>query len=286
MRMERVGVVGGGLMGSGIAEVAARGGCDVAVLEVNDDAAKGARQRVEQSVNAGVRHDKLKPEEAEALLGRIRIETDRGILSDRELVVEAVPEVSAIKIETFAMLDEIVERDDAILASNTSSIPVTKMAMATSRPERVLGLHFFNPVPVMKLVELVRTLRTTPETVDQATEFCESVLGKTVIESQDRAGFVVNALLVPYLLSAIRMYARGYASAEDIDIGMQEGCNHPMGPLALCDLVGLDTVNLVAESLFEEFRERHYAPPPLLMRMVEAGHLGRKTGKGFYDYPS
>jgi 3-hydroxybutyryl-CoA dehydrogenase len=199
-------------------------------------------------------------------------------------VIEAVAEVEDLKVEVFGLLDKIVESDGAILASNTSSIPIMKLAMATARPESVVGIHFFNPVPVMSLVELVTSLLTSEDTADRARAFAVDVLGKRVIHSQDRAGFVVNALLIPYLLSAIRMLESGFATAEDIDVGMVEGCAHPMGPLALTDLIGLDTTMAVADSLYEEFKEPLYAAPPLLSRMVDAGLLGRKTKRGFYDY--
>ena len=205
-------------------------------------------------------------------------------MADRQLVVEAVVEDEAAKVDVFRILDEVVTEPEAILASNTSSIPIMKLGIATKRPEQVIGIHFFNPVPVLRLVELVTSLMTSPETVDTAGRFATDVLGKKVIRSQDRAGFVVNALLVPYLLSAIRMMESGFATAEDIDTGMVEGCNHPMGPLHLTDLIGLDTTLAVAQSLYEEFKEPLYAPPPMLSRMVEAGLLGRKSGRGFYDY--
>jgi 3-hydroxybutyryl-CoA dehydrogenase len=209
---------------------------------------------------------------------------DGDALADRELVIEAVVEDEAAKVGVFEMVDKIVLSGDAVLASNTSSIPIMKLAMATQRPESVVGLHFFNPVPVLKLVELVPSLLTSEATIDRSERFAIDVMGKQVIRSQDRAGFVVNALLIPYLLSAIRMLESGFATAEDIDAGMVEGCAHPMGPLHLTDLIGLDTTMAVAESLYEEFKEPLYAPPPLLSRMVDAGLLGRKTGRGFYDY--
>ena len=199
-------------------------------------------------------------------------------------MVEAVIENEAEKLEVFRGIDKAVEADDAILATNTSSIPVMKLAMATNRPASVLGLHFFNPVPVMHLVELIPSLLTAPETAARAEAFADNVLGKRVIRSKDRAGFIVNALLIPYLLSAIRMLESGFATAEDIDSGVVEGLRHPMGPLALTDLIGLDTTIAVSQSLYEEFKEPLYAPPPLLSRMVEAGLLGRKAGRGFYDY--
>jgi 3-hydroxybutyryl-CoA dehydrogenase len=280
----RVGVVGCGLMGSGIAEVAARAGCDVVVTEAADDAAKAGLGRIESSLTTAVERGKLDSAEREATLGRIDVTIDVGRLADRELVVEAVVEDEATKVAVFQQLDRVVEAPDAILASNTSSIPIMKLAMATGRPQAVIGIHFFNPVPVLKLVELVPSLLTSEVTSDGAERFATEVLGKRVIRSQDRAGFVVNALLIPYLLSSIRMLESGFATADDIDAGMVEGCAHPMGPLRLADLIGLDTTMAVAESLYEEFKEPLYAPPPLLSRMVDAGLLGRKTGRGFHDY--
>jgi 3-hydroxybutyryl-CoA dehydrogenase len=281
---ERVGVVGCGLMGSGIAEVCARAGLDVVVREVNEGALDHGRQRIEDSLRRAVRAGKATEEEREAALARLRFTTDFADLTDRQLVVEAVVENEAEKLEVFSSIDKAVEDERAVLASNTSSIPIMKLAMATHRPERVLGLHFFNPVPVMHLVELVPSLLTSEETSASAEAFADGVLGKRVIRSKDRAGFIVNALLIPYLLAAIRMLESGFASAEDIDTGVVEGLRHPLGPLALADLIGLDTTMAVAQSLYEEFKEPLFAPPPLLMRMVEAGLLGRKTGRGFYDY--
>lgn len=284
MPIERVGVVGCGLMGSGIAEVCARAGCDVIVREVEPAAAEAGHARIVKSLERAVTAGKLDDEGREATLSRLSFTTDIGELGDRELVVEAVIENESAKVEVFSMLDKVVESPDAILASNTSSIPIMKLAMATHRPAQVLGMHYFNPVPVMRLVELVPSLLTSDETRARAEEFAAQRLGKRVILSQDRAGFVVNALLIPYILSAVRMMESGFATAEDIDAGMVEGCNHPMGPLALADLIGLDTTMAVADSLYEEFREQLYAPPPLLSRMVDAGLLGRKAGRGFYDY--
>ncbi len=217
-------------------------------------------------------------------MGRLRMTTDYGELADRQLVIEAVVEFEELKAEVFGLLDKVVESDDAVLASNTSSIPIMKLGMATRRPESVVGIHFFNPVPVLKLVEVVTSLLTAPETTERAESFAIEQLDKRVIRSQDRAGFIVNALLIPYLLSAIRMLESGFATAEDIDTGMVEGCAHPMGPLHLADLIGLDTTMAVADSLYAEFKEPLYASPPLLSRMVEAGLLGRKAGRGFYDY--
>ena len=242
-------------------------------------------QRIETSLERAERANKLSHQARGDALGRIHFSEDLGDLADREMVVEAVVENEAAKIDVFRQLDKVCERSDAVLASNTSSIPIMKLAMATERPQQVLGVHFFNPVPVMGLVELVTSLLTGEEIRRQVADFAEHQLGKRVIHSQDRAGFVVNALLVPYILSAIRMMESGFASAEDIDAGMVLGCNHPMGPLALADLIGLDTTMAVAESLYEEFKEPLYAPPPLLARMVEAGLLGRKAGRGFYRHP-
>jgi 3-hydroxybutyryl-CoA dehydrogenase len=283
-QIERVGVVGCGLMGSGIAEVCARAGLDVIVREVNQGALDAGRKRIEGSLDRAVRSGKLPEAERDDALTRLRYTIDFGEFTDRQLVVEAVIENEAEKLEVFRGIDKAVEADDAILASNTSSIPVMKLAMATNRPASVLGLHFFNPVPVMHLVELIPSLLTAPETAAGAEAFAETVLGKRVIRSKDRAGFIVNALLIPYLLSAIRMLESGFATAEDIDSGVVEGLRHPMGPLALTDLIGLDTTIAVSQSLYEEFKEPLYAPPPLLSRMVEAGLLGRKAGRGFYDY--
>jgi 3-hydroxybutyryl-CoA dehydrogenase len=280
----RVGVVGSGLMGSGIAEVCARAGLDVVVTEVDAAAAEHGQQRVVKSLDRAVSAGKLAEGERDEALARISFTTDIGDLGDRQLVVEAVIEDEQSKIDVFHRLDKVVEDHDAVLASNTSSIPIMKLGIATARPEQVIGIHFFNPVPVLRLVELVVSLMTSPETVAKADDFAANVLLKRVIRSQDRAGFIVNALLVPYLLSAIRMMESGFATAADIDTGMVEGCNHPMGPLHLADLIGLDTTLAVAESLYEEFKEPLYAPPPMLSRMVEAGLLGRKTGRGFYDY--
>jgi 3-hydroxybutyryl-CoA dehydrogenase len=280
----RVGVVGGGLMGSGIAEVSARAGLDVIVLEANAAAAEAALSRLTGSLDRAVRNGKMAEEARDTALAGVRITTDIGDFADRQLVVEAVLEEETAKVAIFKQLDAIVTDPSAILASNTSSIPIMKLGIATSRPEQVVGIHFFNPVPVLRLVELVTSLLTSDETVTRADAFATQVLGKRVIRSQDRAGFVVNALLVPYILSAIRMLESGFATADDIDTGMVEGCNHPMGPLHLADLIGLDTTMAVAESLYAEFKEPLYAPPPLLARMVEAGLLGRKSKRGFYTY--
>jgi 3-hydroxybutyryl-CoA dehydrogenase len=284
MDVSRVGVVGCGLMGSGIAEVCARAGLDVAVYEIDAAAAERGRARVITSLDRGAANGKIAEAERDQAVAALSFTTDLGDLADRQMVIEAVVEDEDLKNSVFASLDKVVVDPQAILATNTSSIPVMKLGMATQRPEQVVGVHFFNPVPVLKLVELVTSLLTAPETAARAEAFATDVLHKKVIRSQDRAGFVVNALLIPYILSAIRMMESGFATAADIDTGMVEGCNHPMGPLRLADLIGLDTTLAVADSLYTEFKEPLYAPPPLLSRMVEAGLLGRKASRGFYDY--
>lgn len=286
MSIERVGVVGAGLMGSGIAEVCARAGLDVIVREVDAAACERGRDRIVGSLDRGVRSGKLGEDARDAAIARLSFTSDFADLADRQLVVEAVIEDESLKTSVFKELDRHVTDPQAILASNTSSIPIMKLGIATARPEQVIGIHFFNPVPVLRLVELVTSLLTSTDTASRAEAFAADALHKRVIRSQDRAGFIVNALLIPYLLSAIRMMESGFATAEDIDSGMVEGCNHPMGPLRLADLIGLDTTMAVAESLYAEFKEPLYAAPPLLSRMVEAGLLGRKTGRGFYDYHS
>ncbi len=282
MSIERVGVIGGGLMGSGIAEVCARAGSDVIVHEIHAEAAEAARSRIELSLDRAMDRGKLEPAERDSVLSSIAISTDLSDQDDRQLVIEAATEDEDLKKQIFADLDAVVPRE-SILASNTSSKPITRIAAATTRPDRVVGLHFFNPVPVMGLVELVTTVMSTSDVETTVQTYAES-LGKVVIRAKDRAGFIVNMLLVPYLLGAIRMYESGVASREDIDAGMRLGANHPMGPLELSDFVGLDTMKHVADVLFDEFKEPFYASPPLLTRMVEAGLLGRKTGHGFYDY--
>ncbi|MDQ1392486.1 MAG: 3-hydroxybutyryl-CoA dehydrogenase [Acidimicrobiaceae bacterium] len=283
-RIHRVGVVGCGLMGSGIAEVTARAQLDVVIVEATDTTLSEGRKRVESSLARAVRKGKLTGDEQAAAQSRMTLTTDYRQLADRQLVVEAVVESEPAKVTVFERLDQVVEDPNAILASNTSSIPIMRLAMATSRPAQVVGIHFFNPVPVLQLVEVVTSLLSDPSVVDAAETFASEQLGKHVIRSQDRAGFIVNSLLIPYLLSAIRMLESGFATAADIDTGMVEGCAHPMGPLALTDLIGLDTTMAVAISLYEEFKEPLFAPPPLLSRMVSAGLLGRKTSRGFYSY--
>ena len=281
--MEQVGVVGSGIMGAGIAEVAARSGCDVVVREVTAELADAGRARIAASLERAVTRGKLAPADRDATLARIRATTSLDDLADRDLVIEAVVEDEPTKTALYRELSAIV-RPDCVLASNTSSIPISRLAAAGQGPERVLGMHFFNPVPVLPLVELVPSLRTGQSTVDTARAFAEHRLGKKTVLCKDRAGFVVNALLVPYLLAAIRMVEAGVATAEDVDTAMVAGANHPMGPLALTDLIGLDTTAAVAVSMYEEFKEPLYAAPPLLLRMVEAGLLGRKSGQGFFSY--
>lgn len=271
-------------MGSGIAEVHARSGVDVVVTEVNQPALDAGKARIEKSLQRGVKNGKLTAEDADAALARLRFTTDIAEFADRELVIEAILEQEQAKVDVFRQLDKIVEAEDALFASNTSSIPIMKLGMATSRPQQVVGIHFFNPVPVLPLVELVPSLLTSEETARRAEEHATKALGKTVIRSQDRAGFIVNSLLVPYLLSAIRMIESGFASAEDIDRGMELGTAHPMGPLRLSDLIGLDTIKAIADSMYAEFKEPLYSSPPLLLRMVDAGLLGKKTSRGFYSY--
>ncbi|MFZ1062870.1 MAG: 3-hydroxybutyryl-CoA dehydrogenase [Acidimicrobiales bacterium] len=282
--MERIGVVGCGLMGSGIAEIAARAGSDVTVIERNADALNAGRDRIEKSLSRAVASGKVPEDEATQARSNLHFSEDFAKLADVQLVIEAVAEDEKIKVEVFKTLDAVVQDPRAILATNTSSIPIIKLAMATRRPEQVIGMHFFNPVPVLKLVEVISSLLTSAETTERVHEFASGPLKKRVITSPDRAGFVVNALLIPYLLSAVRMLESGFASAEDIDTGMVVGCAHPLGPLALTDLIGLDTTLAVAESLYEEFKEPHMAPPPLLSRMTQAGLLGRKSGQGFFSY--
>jgi 3-hydroxybutyryl-CoA dehydrogenase len=282
--MERIGIVGCGLMGSGIAEVTARAGAFVTVIEADDEALKRGQDRIEKSLSRAVGSNKMSDEDATHIRDHLTYSTDFSDLADRELVIEAVAENEDIKLDVFRKIDAAVADPAAILATNTSSIPIIKLAMATKRPEQVIGMHFFNPVPVLRLVELISSLLTSPETTARTTQYATDSLNKKVITSPDRAGFVVNALLIPYLLSAIRMLESGFASAEDIDTGMVVGCAHPMGPLALTDLIGLDTTLAVADSLYEEFKEPHLAPPPLLSRMTQAGLMGRKSGQGFFSY--
>jgi 3-hydroxybutyryl-CoA dehydrogenase len=282
--MQRVGVVGCGLMGSGIAEIAARAGADVIVLERDAESLAAGQARIERSLSRAVSAGKMPEDEANHARGNLTFSEDFAQLADRQMVIEAVAEDEAIKIDVFKKIDAVVSDRHAILATNTSSIPIIKLAVSTTRPEQVIGMHFFNPVPVLRLVEVISSLLTSTETTARVHEYAIESLNKRVITSPDRAGFVVNALLIPYLLSAVRMLESGFASAEDIDTGMVVGCAHPMGPLALTDLIGLDTTLAVAESLYAEFKEPHLAPPPLLSRMTQAGLLGRKSGQGFFAY--
>jgi 3-hydroxybutyryl-CoA dehydrogenase len=272
-------------MGSGIAEVAALGGIDVRVAEATPDAVEAGRRRLTASLDRGVRRGKLSEEQREQALARLSFTHDLSDLADRQFVVEAVAENRDVKTDILRALDKAVEDPVAILATNTSSIPIVDLAVATERPGQVIGMHFFNPVPVQQLVEVIPALTTSQETV-QRTRALAAGLGKQPIQAADRSGFVVTALLVPYLLGAVRMVESGSARPEDIDRGMELGCAHPMGPLRLLDLIGLDTAQAVAESMYEEFKEPLYAPPALLRRMVAAGHLGRKNGRGFYAYDS
>jgi 3-hydroxybutyryl-CoA dehydrogenase len=282
--MQRVAVIGGGTMGAGIAEVSARAGCDVVVVEADPSGVDRCRSRIESSLARATRSGRLTEDDATAALGRIEMATELQAVAEAELVIEAVPEVEHMKLDLFRSLDALLP-PEAILASNTSSIPLVKMAASVgARADKVVGVHFFNPAPVLPLVEIVASLLTSDRTLQAVTDFAEQQLGKTTIRSKDRAGFIVNALLIPYVLSAIRMLESGFASAEDIDAGMVQGCAHPQGPLALADLIGLDTTAAVAQSMYEEFKEPLYAPPPLLLRMVDAGLLGRKTGRGFFPY--
>ena len=282
MNIQRVGVAGCGLMGSGIAEVAARAGFDVLVSEVHEGALEGGKSRIVKSMSRAVEKEKLSPAARDEAWGRMSFTTSLADMADRDLVIEAIVEDLAVKSELMGALDEIT-RPEAIFASNTSSLTITEIAAATGRPDRVVGLHFFNPVPVMKLVEVVRTIATDEKVFAVAYRFARD-LGKEPIKAKDNSGFVVNLLLVPYMLDAIRQLERGVASVGDIDRGMMLGTGYPMGPFLLCDFVGVDTTYRIAEIMFEEYREARYAPPPLLKRLVALGRFGRKTGKGFYDW--
>lgn len=282
--IQRVGVVGAGQMGSGIAEVSVRAGVHVTVFETTEALITAGRNRIVKSLERGVSAGKVTERERDRALSNLTFTTDMKDLADRQLVIEAIIEDDSIKAQVFAELDRVITDPDAVLASNTSSIPIMKIAAATKNPQRVLGLHFFNPVPVLPLVELVSTLVTDEAAAARTEEFAGAVLGKQVVRCSDRSGFVVNALLVPYLLSAVRMVEAGFATIEDVDKAVVAGLSHPMGPLRLSDLVGLDTLKLIADKMFDEFKEPHYAPPPLLLRMVEAGRLGKKSGQGFYTY--
>ncbi len=277
-----VAVVGAGFMGTGIAETVAVAGIPVIMRDVNDSALALAGERIDTSLARAVRGGKLDAAHAEAARDRIDLTTRIEAIGETDLVIEAVPEDERLKLEVMGAIDEVVA-DAAIVASNTSSIPIAELAQAVRMPERVIGLHFFSPVPVMMLVEVVVALDTSEPTVDRAKAFVQK-LGKRPIETKDRSGFIVNMLLVPYLMAAVRMYEDGFATREDIDNGMKLGCGHPMGPLTLCDFIGLDVLYAVCNSLYEEFKRDEYAPPPLMKRMVASGRLGRKSGRGFYDY--
>ena len=284
MTIERAGVVGSGLMGSGIAEVLARAGLGVVVRDISEEAVAAGRGRIEKSLDRGVERGKLTAEERDAAVSRLHYTVDMADFADRQLVIEAASENEDIKKSIFAELDQIVTDPQAILASNTSSMPIIRFARSTGRPERVLGIHFFNPAPVQPLVELVVSELTDSQVVDAIDAFATDVLKKVTIRAQDRPGFVVNALLIPFLFSAIRMLESGQATKEDIDTGMVNGCAHPMGPISLADRVGLDTCLFVGQSIYEETGDPAAKPPVLLSRMVDAGLLGTKSGRGFYDY--
>ena len=277
-----LGVVGSGLMGSGIVEVAARAGQRVVYLEASDELVESGRHRIETSLARAVERGKLDAKASDETLARVSGTTDPNDLADVDLVIEAATEDADTKRAVFRRLDEVV-RPEVVLASNTSSIPIVDLGAATKRADRVIGMHFFNPVPVMGLIEIVKAITTSDETVEFAREY-GAALGKTTVLSRDRAGFIVNTLLIPYLNDAIRMLEEGFASREDIDAAIDLGLNHPMGPLRLADLIGLDTCAQIGDVLYEEFRDARFAPPSLLRRMVAAGQLGRKSGRGFYEY--
>jgi len=283
-QIQKVGVLGGGLMGSGIAQVSAAAGFPTTVREVSEALATKARQSIEKTLAKGIERGKVTEAERDKTLANLRFVTDLKDLADSDLFIEAVVEDLDVKNTLWSQLDKIA-RPDAIFASNTSSLTIIAMAAASGRPDRMLGLHFFNPVPLMKLVEVVRTITTSEETEQRAMEFVRQ-LGKEPIRAKDSSGFIVNLLLVPYMIDAIKALEANVGSVEDIDKGMQLGAGHPMGPFTLLDFVGLDTVYKIAEIMFTEYRESRYAPPPLLKRMVLAGMLGKKSGKGFYDYSS
>lgn len=279
--IESVAILGGGFMGAGIAESASVAGFPVVIRELPEFMAP-ARTRLEKSLDGAVKRGKLEPAKRDAALARVTITSELKDVGGSDLVIEAVAENLQLKTSIMRELSEIVGHD-TVLASNTSSIPIADLARVVDNPVRVLGLHFFSPVPVMKLVEIVRALDTSDGTVSAAKAFVAR-LGKHPIETKDRAGFIVNFLLTPYLMGAVRMYEEGFASREDIDAGMKLGAGHPMGPLELCDFIGLDVLLAVCESIFDEFKRAEYAPPPLMKRMIAAGRLGRKSGRGFYEY--
>ncbi|MEU6073498.1 3-hydroxybutyryl-CoA dehydrogenase [Micromonospora sp. NPDC047074] len=283
-RIRRVGVVGCGVMGAGIAETCARAGLDVLVAVSRPASFAPGLARLTTSLDRAVDRGKLSEADRDAALARVTLTADLADFADRQLVIEAAPEQESVKLDVFATLDKVVEDEEAILGSCTSSFPIVQLGGVTNRPEKVVGIHFFNPATVLPLVEVVGSVRTDPRTVDTVDAFVTEVLGKQVVRAKDRAGFVVNALLIPYLISAVRMVESGMASITDIDKAMTLGCAHPMGPLRLIDLIGLDIVAAAGESLYKEFREPLYSPPPLLARMVAGGLLGKKSGRGFYEY--
>ena len=280
--IESVAVVGGGFMGSGIAESTATAGLPVTVYEADPERRRGVRERIEKSLTRAVRGGKMERAQVDAVLARVTVADDMSAISGVDLAVEAVPEDLALKLDVMGQIEKSLSVE-AVVASNTSSIPIAELAARFERPERVLGLHFFSPVPVMKLVEIVVALDTSVETVAAARGFCERI-AKRPIETKDRSGFVVNMLLVPYLMAGVRMFEEGFAAREDIDEGMRLGCGHPMGPLELADFIGLDVLYNVCDSLYDEFKRDEYAPPPILKRMVASGRHGRKSGRGFYEY--
>jgi 3-hydroxybutyryl-CoA dehydrogenase len=283
-KIKKVGVIGGGLMGSGIAQVSAAAGFPTTVREVSEDLCAKSRQSIEKTLAKGIERGKITPDERDETLKKLHFVTRLEDLADSDLFIEAVVEELDVKNSLWSQLNRIAQ-PDAIFASNTSSLTIIAMATASGRPDRMLGLHFFNPVPLMKLVEVVRTITTSEETEQRALDFVRA-LGKEPIRAKDSSGFIVNLLLIPYMIDAINAVEANVASVEDIDKGMQLGAGHPMGPFTLLDFVGLDTVYKIAEIMFAEYRDRRYAPPPLLKRMVLAGMLGKKSGKGFYDYSS
>jgi 3-hydroxybutyryl-CoA dehydrogenase len=284
MSIENVGIVGGGQMGGGIAEVCAKAGVNVIVVEMTAELADRSRSAVERSLARALERGKIDEAGRASALGNMTFTTDLDVFRDRDLVIEAVVENLDVKRDLFAKIDEIVDSQDAILASNTSSIPITQIATATTRPQSVIGMHFFNPATVMPLVEIISTVVSDESVADRASRFASDTLGKTVVRAKDRAGFIVNKLLCPYIFEAIRMYEEEFATKEDIDTAMVNGVGYPMGPLTLSDLIGNDTMLAVADAFMEEYQDPRYAAPPLLKRMVEAGLLGRKSGRGFYDY--